>query len=31
MNVQQHAQMDNATFLEWVQGREGSYELAGAS
>jgi hypothetical protein len=31
MNVQQHAPMNNATFLEWVQGREGCNELAGAS
>jgi len=29
MNVQPHLQMDNATFLEWVQGREERYELAG--
>jgi Uma2 family endonuclease len=29
MNVQPPLQMDNATFLEWVQGREGRYELAG--
>jgi Uma2 family endonuclease len=29
MNVQPHLQMDNATFLDWVQGREGRYELAG--
>src|SRR4051794_22878994 len=29
MNVQSHLQMDNATFLDWVQGREGRYELAG--
>jgi hypothetical protein len=29
MNVQPHSQMDNATFLEWVQGREERYELAG--
>jgi Uma2 family endonuclease len=28
MNVQPHLQMDNATFLEWVQGREERYELA---
>jgi Uma2 family endonuclease len=29
MNVQPQLQMDNATFLDWVQGREGRYELAG--
>jgi Uma2 family endonuclease len=29
MNVQPHVPMDNATFLDWVQGREGRYELAG--
>jgi Uma2 family endonuclease len=29
MNVQPQLQMDNASFLEWVQGREGRYELAG--
>jgi Uma2 family endonuclease len=29
MNVQPHLPMDNATFLEWVQGREERYELAG--
>jgi hypothetical protein len=29
MNVQPHVQMDNATFLDWVQGREERYELAG--
>lgn len=29
MNVQPHLQMDNAAFLDWVQGREGRYELAG--
>jgi Uma2 family endonuclease len=29
MNVQSLLQMDNATFLEWVQGREERYELAG--
>jgi Uma2 family endonuclease len=29
MNVQPHLQMDNATFLDWVQGREERYELAG--
>jgi Uma2 family endonuclease len=29
MNVQPHLQMDNATFLDWVQGRQGRYELAG--
>jgi Uma2 family endonuclease len=28
MNVQPHFQMDNATFLDWVQGREERYELA---
>jgi Uma2 family endonuclease len=27
MNVQPHVQMDNATFLDWVQGREERYEL----
>jgi hypothetical protein len=27
MNVQPRSQMDDATFLEWVQGREGRYEL----
>jgi Uma2 family endonuclease len=31
MNVQPHLQMDNATFLDWVQGREGRYELAGGN
>jgi hypothetical protein len=29
MNVQSQLQMDNATFLDWVQGREERYELAG--
>jgi Uma2 family endonuclease len=29
MNVQPQLQMDNAAFLDWVQGREGRYELAG--
>ena len=29
MNVQPPLQMDNATFLDWVQGREERYELAG--
>ncbi|HEY7301640.1 MAG TPA: Uma2 family endonuclease [Xanthobacteraceae bacterium] len=29
MNVQSQLPMDNATFLEWVQGREERYELAG--
>jgi Uma2 family endonuclease len=29
MNVQPHSQMDNATFLDWIQGREERYELAG--
>jgi len=29
MNVQPQVPMDNATFLDWVQGREGRYELAG--
>jgi Uma2 family endonuclease len=29
MNVQPQLQMDNATFLDWVQGREQRYELAG--
>ena len=29
MNVQSQLHMDNATFLEWVQGREERYELAG--
>jgi hypothetical protein len=29
MTVQPQLQMDNATFLEWVQGREERYELAG--
>jgi Uma2 family endonuclease len=29
MNVQQQLPMDNATFLDWIQGREGRYELAG--
>jgi Uma2 family endonuclease len=29
MNVQPHLQMDNATFLDWIQGREERYELAG--
>lgn len=29
MNVQSHLRMDNTTFLDWVQGREGHYELAG--
>ena len=29
MNVQPHPQMANATFLQWVQGREERYELAG--
>jgi len=28
MNVQPHLQMDNATFLDWIQGREERYELA---
>jgi Uma2 family endonuclease len=31
MKVQPHLQMDNATFLEWVQGRDGRYELAGGN
>jgi len=31
MNVQPHLQMDNAAFLDWVQGREGRYELAGGN
>jgi Uma2 family endonuclease len=31
MNVQPHLQMDNATFLDWAQGREGRYELAGGN
>jgi Uma2 family endonuclease len=29
MNVQPQLPMDNATFLDWVQGREERYELAG--
>jgi hypothetical protein len=29
MNVQPHLQMDNTTFLDWIQGREERYELAG--
>jgi len=29
MNVHPHLQMDKPTFLAWVQGREGRYELAG--
>src|SRR5436190_20992401 len=29
MNVQPHLPMDNATFLDWVQGREERYEPAG--
>jgi Uma2 family endonuclease len=29
MNVQPQSPMDNATFLNWVQGREERYELAG--
>ncbi|HEY7248069.1 MAG TPA: Uma2 family endonuclease [Xanthobacteraceae bacterium] len=29
MNLQPQLQMDNATFLDWVQGREERYELAG--
>jgi Uma2 family endonuclease len=29
MNVQPQLEMDNATFLDWVQGREERYELAG--
>jgi len=29
MNMQPQLQMDNAAFLDWVQGREGRYELAG--
>jgi Uma2 family endonuclease len=29
MNAQPQLQMDNTTFLDWVQGREGRYELAG--
>jgi Uma2 family endonuclease len=29
MNVQPQLQMDNAAFLDWVQGREERYELAG--
>jgi Uma2 family endonuclease len=29
MNVQPQLQMDNATFLDWVQGREERFELAG--
>lgn len=29
MNVQSQLQMDNATFLHWVQEQEGRYELAG--
>ena len=28
MNVQPHLQMDNATFLDWIQVREERYELA---
>ena len=31
MNVQPPLQMDNATFLDWVQGREERYELAEAA
>jgi hypothetical protein len=31
MNVQPHQQMDNATFLDWVQGREERYGLAGVA
>src|SRR5215471_10483562 len=29
MNAQSQLEMDNATFLEWVQRREERYELAG--
>jgi len=29
MNLQPQLQMDNAAFLDWVQGREERYELAG--
>ena len=29
MNVQQQLPMDNAAFLQWVQGRQERYELAG--
>jgi Uma2 family endonuclease len=29
MNVQSHLRMDKPAFLDWVQGREGRYELAG--
>ena len=29
MNVQPQLPMDNATFLDWVQGRQERYELAG--
>ena len=29
MNVQPRLQMDNTTFLDWIQGREERYELAG--
>jgi len=29
MNIQSALQMDKPTFLDWVQGREGRYELAG--
>jgi Uma2 family endonuclease len=29
MTIQPYLPMDNATFLDWVQGREGRYELAG--
>jgi len=28
MNVQTQLQMDNAAFLDWVQGRDERYELA---
>jgi len=30
MNVQSHLHMNKPTFLNWVQGREGRYELAGS-
>jgi Uma2 family endonuclease len=29
MTIQPNLHMDNATFLDWVQGREGRHELAG--
>src|SRR5262249_30615068 len=29
MTIQPPLRMDNATFLDWVQGPEGRYELAG--